>query len=370
MKVLAASLAAALTALGAGAEVKQSHVAAYNAAIGSGDVATQLAAARQLAAAAISDPANSEAPLLAYEAAWTLCRLGECASAIAPAAFAASSNLNAGTPRILSAYAEWNTRPGRSTLGRLRAALVAEADLPPTMISLRAFREVYLVDNAEERFSQSVDTAELAAEHFAKAEGGGLPEFESEARLVAAVSGFVNRPKLPAMEKMAALSAEFFGQYYRAGEDGPAWMKDRYWQSEAWLYGMNAYFKSRSQPSLDEGDWKALQRAEIASVPDWPAQASLDAQPLCAGELIQKPALKYPGSAKTQGMNGAVIVEFDIEDGVLANFEVLASVPLDGFREKSLETVSQWTWRFTEAPGPHCTTSRDNVVIPLTFWLG
>ena len=101
------------------------------------------------------------------------------------------------------------------------------------MISLRAFREVYLADNLEGRFAHSVDTAELAAEHFSKAEGGGLPEFESEARLVAAVSGFVDRPKLPAMKKMAALSGDLYGLYYRAGEDGPAWMKDRYWQSQA-----------------------------------------------------------------------------------------------------------------------------------------
>lgn len=370
MRAFAIIIVAALTGLVAGAEVKQSDVAAYNAAIGSSDIATQLAAARQLAQAAISDPANSESALLAYEAAWTLCRLGECASAIAPAAFAASSDLAIGTPRILSAYAEWKTTPSRSTLARLRAAFEAEADLPPTMISLRAFREVYLADNREGRFARSVDTAELAAEHFSKAEGGGLPEFGSEARLVAAVSGFVDRPKLSAMKKMAALSAELYGQYYRAGEDGPTWMKGHYWQSQAWLYAMHAYFKSRSQPSLNEADWTALQRAEVAGVPARPSQASVDVRPLCAGELIQKPALTYPAAAKTKGINGAVIVGFDIDAGVLTNFEVLASVPLDGFREKSLKTVSQWTWRFTEAPGPHCKTSHDNVVVPLTFWLG
>lgn len=370
VKVVAASIVAALTALNAGAEVKQNQIADYNAAILSGDVTTQLAAARELAGAAISDPANSEAPLLAYEAAWTLCRLGECASAIAPAAFAASRDLTVGTPRILSTYAEWNTRPGRSTLARLRAALAAEADFLPTMISLRAFREVYLADNAEKRFADSVATAELAAAHFSKAEGGGLPEFESEARLVAAVSGFVYRPKLPAMKKMAALAAGLYGQYYRAGEDGPAWMKDHYWQSEAWLYAMQAYFKSRSQPSLNEADWKALQQAEIAAVPARSSHASVDTRPLCSGELIQKPALTYPASAKLKGMSGAVIVGFDVEDGALSDFEVLASVPLDGFREKSLETVSQWSWRFTEAPGPHCKTSLDDVVVPLTFWLG
>ena len=46
MRVFAVSIVAAFTALVAGAEIKQSDVAAYNAAIGSSDIATQLAAAR------------------------------------------------------------------------------------------------------------------------------------------------------------------------------------------------------------------------------------------------------------------------------------------------------------------------------------
>jgi TonB family protein len=369
MKVFSFLLAFALGAFVADAQVKQEDILAYNAAINGGDAAAQLAAARRLSKAALGDPSNPESGLLAYEAAWTMCRLGECAEAVEPARFAVSVGVSGGTPEVMSAYAAWKAKPGRSTHAALRAALASEASIPPTMISLRAFRESYLIDNQEGRFAESAGTAKLAAQHFARAEGG-LPEFETEAKLAAAISEFVENPKLPAMKNLAELSAELYGQYYSAGKEGPSWMKDRYWQSEAWLYAIDGYFEARNAPSISGKQREALRDAATADLPPRPRSENYDERRTCEGELIQKPRMNYPRGALKEGLSGAVIVGFDLNDGTLENFEVLASVPYEGFREEALETVKKWKWRFTETPGPDCKTSHDNVVVPLLFSTG
>lgn len=369
MKVFALLLAFALGAFVADAQVNQEDILAYNAAINGGDAAEQLAAARRLSKAALGEPSNPESGLFAYEAAWTMCRLGECAEAIEPAKFAGSLGVPGGTPEIMSAYAAWKAKPGRSTHAALRAALASEAHIPPTMVSLRAFRESYLIDNQEGRFAESAGTARLAAEHFARADGG-LPEFESEAKLAAAISEFIENPKLPAMRDLAELSAELYGQHYGAGKDGPSWIKDRYWQSEAWLYAIESYFEARNAPFITGTQREALRDAVTADLPPRPRPENYDARRTCEGELIQKPRMKYPRGALKEGLSGAVIVGFDLNDGTLENFEVLASVPYEGFREEALETVKKWKWRFTETPGPDCKTSNDDVVVPLLFSMG
>lgn len=369
MKVAALLLVFALSVFAADAQVSQDDIFAYNAAINSGDEAAQLTSARRLSKAAMGDPSNSESGLLAYEAAWTMCRLGECAEAIAPAKFAASVGAAGGTPGIMSAYAAWKAKPGRPTHAALRAALASEAHIPPTMISLRAFRESYLIDNQEGRFAESAGTAKLAAEHFARADGG-LPEFESEAKLAAAISEFIENPKLPAMKNLATLSADLYGQYYSAGKDGPSWMKDRYWQSEAWLYVIDGYFEARNARSVGSVQREALRDAVVAGLPPRPRSENYDARRTCEGELVQKPRMNYPRGAVKEGLSGAVIVGLDLKDGAPANFEVLASVPYEGFREEALETVKKWKWGFTETPGPDCKTSHNNVVVPVLFSLG
>ena len=80
-----------LLAQAAWAQVSQDAIRAYNTALTSpSDRGAIITASEALMTEAIANPGEPDAALFAFEAAWTLCQIGECAHGRKGAEFAAS----------------------------------------------------------------------------------------------------------------------------------------------------------------------------------------------------------------------------------------------------------------------------------------
>ncbi|MEM9740024.1 MAG: energy transducer TonB [Pseudomonadota bacterium] len=83
-----------------------------------------------------------------------------------------------------------------------------------------------------------------------------------------------------------------------------------------------------------------------------------------------RPPLCDPSRAARRGQFGSVIAEIEIEDGQVSNVDILASIPVQGFRNLAKETVLQWGWIADDVqPEPDCRMSRTNIILPIVFAL-
>jgi len=138
--VLAALVCMICACAGAQAQVRGEVISAYNQAVQSGDADGTLRAATALAEAAMANPGDERAALLAFEAGWKLCEAGRCEAAIAPAEFALAQPAGEGHPgpaqrKLLLAYARWKRDQDRSTRRALDKALDPLLNAEPSMVS-------------------------------------------------------------------------------------------------------------------------------------------------------------------------------------------------------------------------------------------
>ncbi len=383
----------AFLALRSWAEIPPGIIADYNAALQSGDAGAQQKAAAGLTSAAMSDPADPQATLLAYEGAWTLCRTGDCKAAIAPAEFALSQPPTDAHPlmadrELLAALAVWMNDRNRRTRKRFDTVLAQHVDAPPSTVSVSAFNLRYEADLVAGDWGQLEASAGDAARHFEQV-SEQLPESWINARFATIVADYTNGPNGNAQEDMVRLEGELYQMVYgsaqaQAGEEPVAWLKDSYWRASAWRYAMNAYFASidTSRTGSRLGGDKGLDEKRVdeilasytdavdvkPSMTDTPGVA--EDLPFCEGELVQSPSLRYPSRAGFSGHIGAVIAGYRFEDGQVVDVEVLASVPFDGFRDEVVKTVSRWRWKKAEnQPSEPCRMSRDNIIQTFVFQL-
>lgn len=329
------------------AQITETDILEYNAAIETGDPLKVRSAAVQLANAAMADPADPAAGVAAYEAAWALCRFDACEEALPAARFAENLPGATAQEKLLSAFAAWKVQPSSSNARNLQAALSDTAPQPPSGMSVSAFREFYGARLVAAEYAAAERLARQAQSHFAL---GGEPfeRFEIEARTIAITSRFNTSPRVAQLEEMAHLRGELSQMRRAAGRGRPDWMNDAYWLTNAWQSAMQAYFVS-----VADRRYRAARMTEILAsygALEEPVEVyagddgrfETSSAPFCEGEVIQQPPMRYPTGLSMRGRFGAVIVRFRFENGRVRDPEVLAAVPFDGFREEVLRTVSQW----------------------------
>ncbi len=364
-------------AFDAAADISQQTISAYNTAVNAGDTDAKLAAAKALATEAMANPGDEQAALLAYEAAWLLCRSGDCGAAIEPAKFAAGqpagdAHPSADSRTLLLAYAQWDVKPNGKTRKALDTALDAVAGSDPTLLSVQAFQMRYQADMRNRRYRKASRSASAAASHFEKA-GDVLVKLQTAARSNAIVADFYYGPKSKHVSEMLHLKGRLGKMRQISDKDEPDWLKPAYYRADAWAAAMNAVLNSSGKPSIsDEEETKILAQykddAETANARGESKRRERGKLPFCEGHLEQVPAMEYPSSANFRRMVGAVIIGFDFEDGAVVNPAILASVPDEGFKEKALEIVSQWKFVPDEEQAEgECTLDRDNIVQSFIF---
>lgn len=376
MRKLLIGLVLALAMNSAAADISSDVIQAFNSSMQGGDEDSQIAAASNLAAEAMTNPEDEMAALLAYEAAWTLCNNDSCEAAIEPAEFARlqpssdpAAHPIAADRELLVAYTNWKTKQSRRNRQSLDTALAAVVHGEPSLLSLTAFQERYLFDASKRRYSLTEATALEAATHFKLVEDS-FPHLYVGAEMSAIVASFNDRPTADAQRRMAHFEG-YLMQMRAPYEDKeePSWMREAYFRANAWSLAMLAYFNSSSKRGAGSAEIEAI----LASYQENEAYTEATEHKqrdvaFCDGELIQRPRFNYPRGTANKGMIGAVIVGLQVIDGKAVNFEILASVPNEGFKESALETVSQWTWKVSEEQSVEpCNTTHENMVLPLLF---
>lgn len=358
------------------AQVTEADIVAYNTAIEAGDASLIKTAALQLANAAMSDPGNPEAGVAAYEAAWSLCRIGACREALPAAKFAESLPSATARERLLSAFAAWKVQTSYPNARVLQAALTDAAPLSPTGMSVSAFREFYGAKLTARDFPGAEKLAQQARSHFA---GGGeaFQRFEIEARGIAITSRFNISPRVAHLEEMVHLRGELSQMRRAAGRDRPKWMDDAYWNANAWQSAMQAYFvavgdrryRAARIEEILAGYESKDELAEVVEVSE--EEAERNRARFCEGGMVHEPPMRYPTGQGMRGRFGTVIIKFRLEDGRVHEPEVLAAVPFDGFRDEALKTISQWYFKPSEDPAlTGCRLNHNNMIQEFIFAIG
>jgi len=273
---------------------------------------------------------------------------------------------------VVEAYDAYQAEPDRKARKALMAALTDYSG-DPTSETVNAHMAVLGADTKAGKAKNMRESAVATADHLQPV-ADVLPQQYAEARYVAAIALFNWRQDDDAIIEMA--HAQGLAQQARADPEA-AWAKPLRYKADAWGMAMGAYFASadKRHPSDEEvaavlaeygADTDSLNIAAASS------EEAEDELRFCAGNLEMKPAMRYPAGGASRGMYGALILELTFDDeGNVQNPEVLASVPIEGFEEKSLRTVRKWHYKAAEGerPGETCRLTRENVVLPLVFQL-
>ncbi len=379
-RFLFSTLVGLLCLLPASAEIKVETVMAYNKAVAGSDASAARSAASALAAEAVANPEDAASATIAFETSWMLCKLGACSEALPAARLAggapdAASEIEGVTRRLLAAYVDWKIKPDRVNTKAFDTALFAVTPAQASALSVSAFNERFAAAVKDDQLKQAEDIAEAALTHFSSA-GPDAQQFAAEARLGFTSLQFYSRPKRDAVEQMIRLKGEMQRLRRLSGDEAPAWTEKVYWTAEAWTLAMDAYFKSVGQSGVSEKRHAAIMAEYTQDLPaeidpTESGEGTDDGVRTCKGRLDMTPMLRYPAGAAARGQFGSVIVRFKLVEGAVAEPEILAAVPSEGFRAEALKTVSKWRYVPSEEPASAgCDLNNMNNVLPLVFALG
>lgn len=272
---------------------------------------------------------------------------------------------------VLAAQKGFAEAPSKQTRADLLSALAAYSG-PPAVETVNAYMALIVSDGSSDDAKKMRESALAAAAHFEPVKQV-IPRQFVEAQFVAAVAYFNEDPTPDAMLEMAHV--EGFAKAHRDSlGERPDWANDLRWRADAWGMAMEAYFIStRKRPPSDAeidailATYPEPETAETMVDEDSAAENKL---PQCSGEMIQRPKMRYPSGKAMRGMYGAVILGFELDpEGRVVDPKILASVPIEEFDEKSLQTVGKWRFK-PDNPndvGETCQIERLNVVQPLIF---
>ncbi|MEM7460308.1 MAG: TonB family protein [Pseudomonadota bacterium] len=266
------------------------------------------------------------------------------------------------------AYIDAPTDDTRATLLQALADYAGD----PTVETVRAHHTIMTRDTEAGDYDAMYESATAARAHYEPVADVIQKQF-AEASFIAAIARFNGELEEDALIAMAHVQGFATAQRDDNGERAD-WAQGLIYKSDAWLMTMDAYFDSiRARHASDDEieeilkSYGADDEAINARSADHRDDSGL---PFCAGVMVQKPKMRYPRRKYLKGMFGAVILglEFD-QEGQVINPTVLASVPLDEFDARSLETVGKWRFKpdSPEQVGVTCRLNRSNVVQPLVF---
>lgn len=359
----------------------EAAIAQYNQASSAGTDIERVSAAKGLGDAVMANPADADASILAHEAAWTLCRLGDCAEAQPIAAFALTlpeveGGVNMSIRQLLSNYVDWTLKDSSKTRKTLDAALEATKGTPPSALSVTAHKARVERNTLKEDWRGQRETAARAAAHLEPISDVVGPLW-SDFSQVANMAEFFYDPDVDQLYAQAHLEGRF-GEMRALNEEDLDWLDTAYWRASTWRIAMNAYFSSEPGRKPDGGrvDDILLSYGIDRSVRhDTLEDVGEDEDgglqlPFCPGDFDMTPRLEYPRSAQRKGMVGAVIAQISVEAGKVSDVRVLGSVPDAGFTAEAADTVAQWNWIVSDGtPGIDCGLDRENIVLPMAFQL-
>lgn len=242
----------------------------------------------------------------------------------------------------------------------------------PTVETVRAHYTIMTRDIQAGDYDAMYESAAAARAHYEPV-ADVIPEQFAEASYFAAIARFNSELEADAMIAMTHVQGFATAQQDDNGERAD-WAQGLMYKSDAWVLTMDAFFDSIGERHPSDDEIEEILKSYGADDETINASSADDVDdsglPFCAGVMLQKPKMRYPRRKFRKGMFGAVILglEFD-EEGQVINPTVLASVPLDEFDERSLQTVGKWRFKPDDPDqvGVTCRLNRTGVVQPVVF---
>lgn len=359
-----------LFALPALPQVPNEVIAAYNQALRGGDRGAMEDAASALAAAAIEHPADPSAGLMAFEAAWALCRLGSCETGASAAEFSLNQAQATGegpslqTRNLLLKYSLWKKRDTRQSRAALDEALqgLPLGDVSP--VSVFAYRDYYSHQSRAEKWRDAERISLAAAEHMQGFEAELLEEIVF-AELVGIAAGVNQDQTLDQLERIISLRNRIGAarrDFQERDADVPDALVQLDYQAQAWEGAIGAVLRTRGEKdAVDEV--LGRRSAGLPGADNWD-------DGLCKGTFSFEPKLEYPRRAARRGEVGSIIVGLSLVEGVPKDVKILAAVPAGVFEQSVVDILEKWRWIPNEdADLTSCSLSRDDIVFPFVFSL-
>lgn len=372
MRLLYLLLAFFLTASLANADISNARIKAYNEAVNAGsDLDAIVSASVELAEAAIENPDDENASLLAFEAAWMLCQTGNCGKGAKAAQFAADQPATAEgvypslqTRELLSSFITWktdDTKANRETLVSKLANLNAE---DVSQISVTAHREHFLYCASKGAWRDAEKAAAAAAMHTSSFKSDLFDEY-AFAELTRITSAFSVRKDVALFEDINQLKLDIDTTLREIRNTNPEATPETLdtlgHRTTAWEGAIGSYFYSvglerKIEPIKEK--FSTL-RAETPSEADQ-----------CPGGFDRPPRIRYPESAAATGRVGSVVAGLTIKNGEPVDIKILAAVPEKTFDREVIRALKSLKWELSEEADPSkCTPDRENIVYPFVFSL-
>lgn len=373
-----AALAIGLCVAQAEAEITTELYSSFAAAYETDDAEAKRSAAESMAAAAMDQPEHPQAALIAFEAAWGFCRIEDCESGRDAAAFALQQPPTDGYPvmgerEMLMAYIDWRTNPKRATRRALDDALEVVERLPASTVSLSIFTMRMQADVNKKDWLDLRESAGSMARHLEPV-NAVLPHFWAQASLNEQIADFNRNQERRVEPRLAHLQGKLALALEQADPALIETVEDTRWRIEAWRTAINAYFLSKpGERPTPESSINAI----LEQYPDHPNppgeesdSSDQDERPFCDGSFDMTPPIRYSGRQARRGRFGSVYARLSVEDGLVSDVEILASVPLEEFRDQASKAIAQWRWiAADDQPEPDCKMSYSNIVLPIIFSL-
>ena len=281
----------------------------------------------------------------------------------------AESGVAPDVTEISAAHSAFVKDASRKNYKALFAALQGYDDTV-TVETVEAYIALLSADVKASKFRQMRRTALAATDHFEPVSDVITKQY-LDVKSLAAIALFNDAQRPKAMLEMAHVIGRA-NQIHNDDWTHPEWATNIKWRAEAWLYAMEAYFAASDRVgSYDEQEIIETYALEDHQSPN-DGEAIQYVLPVCEGEMLQTSKLIYPREASREGMYGAVILEFELEEsGAVTNVDVKASVPLEGFRETAADTVAKWRYVPIDGmqAGDTCEMPREKLIMPVVFQL-
>lgn len=370
-----ALLSLGLVSFKAIAEIRDDLISDYNTAVTTGTPASAVEAAKALIADAIANPEDPRQTSVLYEGAQFLCLRNECDAAQGAAETLMQNGDGADKAKgvALIAFADFQKNQSGRNRDTLAEALKAIESHAPDTFSVSAFSTLYGFDTQKGRWRDAMNSLDSTVIHLDPVKAQ-YPSLYYPTSRNAVIADFMYRHSTDSLRDLVTHYAKI--RQMRSIEDArgdvPDWLETEYWESDAWVRVAEAWFMANNQQNriLTEAQREdILETYPPVDVLGQSTNGPQDSHPFCEGELHMRPRLDYPTNAAFRGLIGVVTLRMEFDDaGNVINPEVLASVPIGGFEEETIETVSNWRWEpNNDQDLSTCRLNRSNVILPVSY---
>lgn len=349
-----------------GSLTASADVAAYNAALKSGDVDAATDAA--LAVWADFDLQDENALLMAREFAFTALRARRAPAAAEFLETALADPRATDQERSLFEFMDArraHLAGEKAAEKKMIAAIEARASSgAPAHLVIMSVSEAVARELLRERKWNDAHKVSKNVSRMWRSAGPDYLERWMNSAIVANAAAFVRRPHRRYLSALRETYDEFYDVWQKTSPRADADKLNRkYLEVATWEMAMMSSLRQTTERSVKHPT--EAMRARVES----DEGNETDPRPFCAGQLVMKNKPKFPAAARAKMAVGAVTVEMAFDkDGQVINPKVIAAAPNnDFFIDAIMKTTGTWKWVPDEEAEAGCRLNRDNVIQSVQF---